>query len=462
VKRRTLGLAAGGGLLTMKLGNAKAQTAANASQLNTTLTPFGAERAGNADGSIPAWTGGYTQVPSGWTPSDYMPDFFADEQPVLVVDASNMAQHADRLSEGVMAMMKNFGYKIKVYPTHRTACAPQRVYDATAANVTTAKLVGPGGRYGFTDAVGGLPFPLPETASPLVAGAQIMNNHLAAWKGVYYSVENSSWVSSGGNLSLGYSCKSEYSFDYYQPDVTLANFTNGVIYKQYIGLDAPQNLLGQEIIEWHFCDYVTHNQEEVWQLLNGEGRVRMAPNLTFDTPSGYSDGVCNYDEYFGFNGSPQQYNWTYLEKKEMYIPYNNNGLYLLPPTEAHLQHFIDPDAVRWELHRVWVVEANLAPDSRNVLPRRRFYHDEDTWIVGLNDNWDAKGNLIHTQVVFNYLRPDLPGLIYGNSAITNLQTGDFTTGAGPWNQKEDPNAVFPAMIPSSRFSSENMAAQAQY
>lgn len=460
MKRRTFGGLLGAGLASLNAKGAKAQTAANASLLNTTLTPFGAERAGNADGSIPAWTGGYTTVPAGWKSGDYVPDFFADEKPLLIINASNMEQHADRLSEGVMALMQKFGYSIKVYPSHRTASAPQDVYDNTAKNLSTATLVGENGRLGFTNAIGGIPFPIPDVENPLGAGAQIISNHSAAWKGIYYSVENSSWVSSNGQLSLGYSCTSKYSYDYYFKDATLKNF-DGVLYKQYIALDAPPTLLGQEIIEWHFTNY-KKTGEEVWQLLNGEGRVRMAPNLTFDTPSGYSDGVVGYDEYFGYNGSPEQYDWKYIGKKEMYIPYNNNGLFLQPAEVAHLAHFINPELVRWELHRVWVVEARLRPSERNVLPVRRFYHDEDTWVIGLNDNWDAKGNLYHVNMVFNWLRPDLPGLIYGNSAITNLQTGDFTTGAGPWSQKDKPSAVFPEKIPASRFDSASMAASGQF
>src|SRR5271170_1833651 len=123
MKRRTFGLLSGTSMLAL-LGpeqKAFAQAADFASLSKTTLTPFGSERAGNADSSIPAWTGGYTTVPAGWTPNQEMPDFFADEQPVVVIDSSNMAQYQDKLTDGVMAMMTKYGFSIKVYPTHRTA-----------------------------------------------------------------------------------------------------------------------------------------------------------------------------------------------------------------------------------------------------------------------------------------------------------------------------------------------------
>ena len=35
-------------------------------RLGQDLTPSGAEKAGNADGTIPAWTGGLTEAPAGF------------------------------------------------------------------------------------------------------------------------------------------------------------------------------------------------------------------------------------------------------------------------------------------------------------------------------------------------------------------------------------------------------------
>ncbi|MFL6532255.1 MAG: DUF1329 domain-containing protein, partial [Pseudomonas sp.] len=69
-------------LLTLTLalastGLAQAAVAPDqAARLKTDLTPFGAERAANADGSIPAWQGGYTQVAPGYKPGDKRPDPF--------------------------------------------------------------------------------------------------------------------------------------------------------------------------------------------------------------------------------------------------------------------------------------------------------------------------------------------------------------------------------------------------
>ncbi|GLR65456.1 hypothetical protein GCM10010909_01340 [Acidocella aquatica] len=464
MKRRTFGLLAGTSLAALKVGTAPARAAAaDPSLLTTTLTPTGAERAGNADGSIPAWTGGMTTLPAGLNKNDYIPELFPDEQPVVVIDASNMADHADRLSEGVKAMMTKYGFKIKVYPTHRTAAAPQYVYDNITKNVTGASFTAQdpvGGRFGFQGAYGGVPFPIPDTTNPLTAGAQVMWNHSADWHGFCFMVDYQSWSVTNGQKSMAYADHSSFKFPYYDPNGSLATF-DGRLEIQDDPYTGPANLIGQAIIVWQYSNPYK-NAQSAWELLNGQGRVRRAPEVSFDTPSPQSNGVAGYDEYFGFNGSLERYDWKLLGKKEMYIPYNNNALYAGPAPAAHLDHFLDPDLVRWELHRCWVVEATLHPGERNVLARRRYYHDEDTWSVGVGDMWDANNNLFKVNLLYNNCRPDLPGVVFGNNSIHNLQTDDYVTVAGHWNQAKKPTLIFVDNIQDSVFDPNNMAASAQY
>src|SRR3954453_18413880 len=82
-------------------GSHAAVTADEAKSLGTTLTPVGAEKAANKDGTIPAYTGGLTTPPAGFKPGDGIrPNPFAGEKPRLSVDAKSMAQHAANLTEG--------------------------------------------------------------------------------------------------------------------------------------------------------------------------------------------------------------------------------------------------------------------------------------------------------------------------------------------------------------------------
>jgi hypothetical protein len=460
MKRRKLALMAGASAVALNIRISKARAAADPSLLTTTLTPLGSERAGNADGSIPAWTGGYTTLPSGWQPGQSMPDFFADDQPVVVIDSSNMAEHADRLSEGTMAMMKKYGFSIKVYPTHRTACAPQWVYDNIAKNATAAQPVAKGITWGFTNAYGGIPFPIPDTSDPLMAGAQIIWNHNARWWG--YSFESTPYsivVNNGAPVVSAYS-QTQYTFPYYDQGGSLATYS-GLISKQIAMQLAPANIRGQQIDSWIYSDPSQH-PEDVWEVLQGQGRIRKAPEVSYDTPSQFLDGVTNYDEYYGFNNSLQKYQWKYITKKEMYIPYNNNALANAPYQQALLPHFVNPDLVRWELHRVWVVEATLAPGERNVLARRMLYVDEDTYTCAFVDAWDANDNLFHVNHVYQWVRPDAPGSMYFNNAIFNLQTDDYAVASGPFNEQAHPSVYFDKHFPETDFNPEVMTANAQY
>jgi Protein of unknown function (DUF1329) len=461
MKRRNFSLLAGSSLIALQAGRSKAQAAS--SSLGAGLTPMGAEIAGSADGTIPAWTGGMTTLPAGLQPNDYIPELFPDEEPAVVIDASNMADHANRLSEGVMAMMTKYGFKIKVYPTHRTAAAPQYIYDNIAKNATSASFTAQdptGGRFGFQGAYGGIPFPIPDISSPLKAGAQIMWNHSADWRGFAYHTASQGWSVSNGQKSLAFLDHSLYKAPYYDPNGSVATF-DGKLEVQYDPYFAPENLVGQAVMVWQFSNPYEHNQE-AWELLNGQGRVRRAPEISFDTPSTQANGIAGYDEYYGFNGSLERYDWKYLGKKEMYIPYNNNKLFGADPAAAHLDHFLDPDLVRWELHRCWVVEATLHPGERNVLARRRFYHDEDTWSVGVGDMWDANNTLFKVNLLYCNCRPDLPGVIYGNNTIHNLQVDDYASVGGVWNQAQHPTLIFVDNIEDSVFDPNNMAASSQY
>jgi hypothetical protein len=240
---------------------------------------------------------------------------------------------------------------------------------------------------------------------------------------------------------------------YYRPDIATIQA------REFINFTGPANIVGEQIIIWYHTD---STPQDSWELLQGQGRVRKAPELTFDTPSSFADGVFNIDEYFGFNGQLIKYDWKYIEKKEMYIPYNNNAMFLAAPEDVLKEKYVNTDLVRWELHRVWVVEATLHPGERNVLVRRKFYVDEDTWLIGVCDAWDANGNLYRANHCYNWLRPDMPGILFGNNAIYNLQTGDYALPNGFYNEGAHATLKFVDSWPDSMFDPTNMAAPAQY
>ena len=461
MKRRDFGLLAGTSLAAAAVVRpAHAQSATpDANLLKTTLTPLGGERAGNADGSIPAWTGGLVSPP---LPPEQPVDvqLFEDEQPLYTVDASNMDQYADLLSEGTKAQIQRFGLTLNVFQTHRTAAAPQYVYDNTYQNVTRAQLEPAGGRFGFTGAVGGIPFPIIDTADPLTGGAQIIWNHLTFWGG-YSTVTDFApgLVVIGGRIILVAGTFSRTIYPYYAPDVTPENF-GGYYSKGHYYDKAPSSVMGQETLVWHTTNVNVH-PDIVWSLLNGQGRVRKDPNQAFDAPNPESDGVANVDEAEGFYGNPEQYNWTYITKKEMLVPYNCNKLGFGNLEDILGPHFPKPEWVRWEKHRVWVVEATLAPGEHNVNVKRRFYMDEDTWFIMLGEGYDGNGNLWKAYVNYNQCIPSMPGVVDMATATYALMTGDYIIN-GNMNYGAYKGTQYLRPQNESYFDPEQMAAQASF
>ena len=461
MKRRDFGLLAGTSLATaaaLRPGTARA-AAADPSLLTTTLTPMGGERAGNADGSIPAWTGGQVSAPLPPTTATAT-HLFEDEQPLYTVDASNMAQYADLLSEGVKAQITKFGLSLKVYPTHRTAAAPQYVYDNTAKNVVNAKFDPRGGRLGFTGAYGGIPFPLIDTSDPLTAGSQLIWNHLTAWVG-YSEVTMFApgVVVIGGRVILVAGTLSRSVYPYYDPNGSLETFKGYYSTAHYYD-KAPGSVVGQETLVWHSTN-VNLNPDIVWTLLNGQGRVRKAPNQAFDAPNPEANGISSQDEASTFYGNPSQYNWTYVEKKEMLVPYNCNKLLFVNMEDFLKPHFPDPELVRWEKHRVWVVDAVLVPGIHNVNSKRRLYFDEDTWYGLLGEGYDGNGDLWKAYTMYLECVPSIPGTIEMCTATYQMQTGDYVFN-GNNNYKQYSGAQFVGPQSASLFEPQEMAANAAF
>jgi hypothetical protein len=463
MNRRKFGLMAGCSALALigTSGRAVADTP-DASTLTTTLTPFGAERAGNAAGTIPAWTGGLTEVPAGvsWDPdSSLPPDFYASDAMLYRVDASNLAQYADLLSDGVQTLIKDKGFYINVYPTRRTHALPQWVYDNIAANVTRVTPENGDYRLGFNGGYGGIPCPI-LSSDPAQAGAQLIWNHEARWTGPWQAETVCGYTVENGTPILVSGQRNYFRYDYYQQGTDPQSFDRRfytVLLRQF----APSTVAGGQALGYNSTIPQVFPIMS-WTLLQGQGRVRKTPNLQFDTPSSYVDAITNYDENFGFNGATYKYDWKLLGKKEMLIPYNNNKIFSLAAPPLHKPNFFDPEAVRWELHRVWQVEATLHEGERNVISRRMFYLDEDTSMIGLNDSWDSAGNLIRVQYNLNANFPNLPGTIYMNTISYAIQTGNYVSNNGSYGDApyNEPWRFTP--LPASNFLPQTMAASASY
>jgi hypothetical protein len=417
-----------------------------AARLNGDLTPLGAEKAGNAGGTIPAWTGGYSKSVAGEEAGGRRGDPFKDEKPLYSITAANMTQYADKLTDGVSAMLKKYpdSYRLDVYPTHRTAIAPQWVYDNTAKNAINAKMDG----YVPSGAYGGIPFPIPKT------GLEVINNHLLNWRGSSWEVDvNQYQITASGAAVLTTDGQIRQTMPYYFEDGSADKF-DGYFWNINLVNVGPPIRAGEMIVGRSHLD---SDKSAAYVYLTGQRRVRKLPNACCDTPAPATAGLMSFDELSVFDGSTDTFNWKLVGKQEMLIPYNENRFLQYSDSDVISKQHLNPDAVRWELHRVWVVEATLADGKRHQAPRSRYYLDEDTWQAVLGDRWDANGQLWKTLWMLNFVMPDFPGTIQGTFGYYDLLSGEGYVGDMMNDKKRQrrPSKRWPTDL----FTGQGLAAQ---
>jgi hypothetical protein len=399
-----------------------AVSAEEAEALASRLTPVGAERAGNAKGTIPPWAGGYTIPVPGYVPGAPRPDPFAAEKPLFSITAKNADAYADQLPEGAKALFRKFpDYRMDVYPTHRTAALLARIYENIRRNATRAHEAPEGIAYGVEGAAGGVPFPIPKN------GFEVVWNHLLAFWGPARETHIRTYViSASGIVDLATAYKEVADFPYYYPDATPDSY-GGYYFKTRHIETTPPAKFGEGYLAWQPINTQRY-RFAAWRYLPGERRVRKGPSLSYDTPDPDASGFETLDEYYIFFGGPDRYDFKLIGKKEMYIPYNNNRFYTRPASEVVGPKHANPADLRYELHRVWVVDGTLAPGKHDVVPHRRLYIDEDTWLAVYSDSWDEEGHLWKFGHGTMYLVPDLPAVILGSQFVYDLVLGGYVFG----------------------------------
>lgn len=382
--------------LVLLAGNSMAAVSPqDAAKLGTSLTPLGAEKAGNAAGTIPAWSGGITQAPAGYKGSGtHHIDPFAADKPLFTITKANLAQYRDQLTPGQVALFETYpdSFQMPIYPSRRSGSAPQWVYANTAKNAVSAKLLDGGN--GFADAYGGIPFPIPQN------GVEALWNHIARYRGTYV-VRRASEVAvqRNGSFSLVTS-QQEALFKFYDPKGSYADLNNILFY--YLSFTrSPARLAGGAVLVHETLDQVKEPRQ-AWGYNAGQRRVRRAPNLAYDTPISTADGLRTADDTDMFNGAPDRYDWKLLGKREIYIPYNS---YKLTSPEVKYKDLLqvghlNPAYTRYELHRVWVVEGTLKPGQRHIYSKRTLYLDEDSWQAAVVDQYDGRGELWRVSMAY--------------------------------------------------------------
>ena len=157
---------------------------------------------------------------------------------------------------------------------------------------------------------------------------------------------------------------------------------------------APARLAGTILMVHETLDQVKESRR-AWVYNTGQRRVRRAPQVAYDNPGTASDGMRTSDQLDMFNGGIDRYDWKLVGKREVYVPYNSYKLHSdsLKVADIVTPLHINQEHSRYELHRVWVVEATLKEGKRHIYAKRRFYVDEDSWAVLVVDQYDNRDRL---------------------------------------------------------------------
>jgi len=364
--------------------------AAQAARLGQDLTPLGGERAANAAGTIPVWEGGLTTPPASYQPGMHHPDPYAADAALYTVTAQNLGQYQQVLPAGLQTLIQTHpDYKLRVFPTRRSAAAPQYVYDATKANATKAELIAGGN--GVSGAAAGTPFPIPQN------GQEVIWNHIMRFRGEQiHMVANHVAVLANGSYSLVLRDREIY-FVYGRQGAQEGDLDNTLFHYKY-SVTAPSKLAGSALLVEETIDQVMAIRK-AWRFNRGERRVRRLPMLAYDALQPDTNGMALADQVDSYNGAPDRYEWKLLGKQEMLVPYNSYAVHQkgIPYEQILKAKTVNPDLLRYELHRVWVVEADLRTGFSHPYAKRRFYIDEDSWQILAVDLYDKGGKLVGLQ-----------------------------------------------------------------
>ncbi|MDX9670948.1 MULTISPECIES: DUF1329 domain-containing protein [unclassified Pseudomonas] len=392
--------------------------AAEADKLGKSLTPMGAEMAGNADGSIPAWK----PLPKNAGTVDskgFLSDPFGSEKPLFTITAQNVDQYKDKLAPGQYAMFKRYPdtFKMPVYPSHRGSTVPDGVFAAIKKNATTTNLVAGGnGLENFDTAV---PFPIPKS------GLEVIWNHITRYRGGSVTrLVTQATPQTNGSFSLVY-FQDQFVFRDKMKDYDPANPGNILFYfKQKV--TAPARLAGTVLLVHETLDQVKEPRK-AWVYATGQRRVRQAPQVSYDGPGTAADGLRTSDNLDMYNGAPDRYDWKLEGKKEIYIASNSYKIDspTLKYTDIIKAGHINQDLTRYELRRVWHVVATLKPGQRHIYAKRDFYIDEDTWQAAVIDHYDGRGQLWRVAEAHaeDYYDKQVPW--YALEALYDLQSGRY-------------------------------------
>lgn len=410
-------------------------------KLSSSLTPMGAERAGNIEGTIPPWDGGIKKALSNWPNDKNERSSHFDKDSILFsIESSNYKKFEEKLTPGTIALLNAYPdhFKLNIYPSRRSAAFPDTLYRAIKENAPIAELTKQGS---IKNVWGSIPFPIPKN------GIQVIWNHLLRYQG------SSRQFNGNENIVFNNGSRQDWFFEsvaespFYDPNASESDKKDGIFLKQAITITKPSRDSGEGYLAIDALN-MSEQPRKAWTYDPGERRVRRAPNLAFDTPDRSLNVI---DDFEVFSGSPEKYDWKLLGKKEIYIPYNNNKLNspLNMLDDVLGKNYLNYELIRYELHRVWVVEGTVKQGARHIYAKRVQYIDEDTWNIIASDKYDSNGELWRVSFSYPVVASEIPLTAGGVYTNVDLKMGGYYISGLPaegvgylFNGENMPNASY--------------------
>ena len=389
-----------------------------ADKLGKELTPMGAVQSANKDGSIPQWTGGITKAPEGYNVGEHHVDPYPNDKIQYTITAKNLENYKDLLTPGQVKLFDTYPetFKMNIYQTHRSASYPEHVYQAVNKNATRSELVKEGN--GIKGAAVGIPFPIPAN------GLEAIWNHTLRYRGESVTRQGgqAAPTASGDYTLVGLQESLLLPYNVKDASPTELEKTN-ILFKFKQNVTEPARLAGTALLVHETMDQIK-TPRQAWTYNTGQRRVRRAPNVAYDAPGTASDGLRTTDDFDMYNGAPNRYNWELKGKQELLIPYNDYRLHSDKVKYSQILQpgHINPELVRYEKHRVWVVEASLKEDTRHIYKKRVFYIDEDSWQVAITDIYDNRDELYRVGISHTINYYEVPTLWSTLDVFHDLQS----------------------------------------
>ena len=380
--------------LSLAASAAVAEVPANqAARLGADLTPMGAEKAGSTSG-VSSWSGraiNGSALLNGFD-GGALPNPFASDKASYTITAGNAAQYDSQLTVGQKAMLATYpdSYKLNVYKSNRTCTYPDFVYKAAKRNAAVGQLIDGGN--GISEAIMASPFPIPSSA------AEVVWNHTLRYRGERVARDfNVTAPTAGGDFTLTYT-RDEIVFPYSNAQNARAEDLNNISIYFVAYTSAPARRAGNVVLV-HETLNMAKEGRKAWTYSPGTRRVRRAPNIAYDNPVTNGDGMGTSDQYDGYNGAPDRYTWTVSGVEEKLSQQNNYNAVLTDYDTLLQAGHANPDVMRYEMRRQWVIEGNLKGDARHIYAKRVLRMDEDSKQMTAGEMYDGRGELWRVQEI---------------------------------------------------------------